>query len=194
MTRMQNRLARIYQRFRILGYRLLSDCRNVSGHPTLLQPVQFIGKGTIRFNGEVKLGWFPSAGFFNGCIYLEARSENSLIQIDDGVVISNNCNIVSDGPGIFIGRNTMLGTNCEIIDSDFHDLHPDRRRDGIAKTGKVVIGENALIGSNVKILKGVRIGKNTVIANGSVLSRSVPEDAVVFGNPARAGMGLVQEA
>jgi len=193
MTRIQARLARIYQRFRIAKFRYLSDCCNVVGNPVLRQPAQLVGKGTIRFNGTVNLGWFPSPYFFNGYVYLEARSETSVIQIEDGVIISNNTAIVSDGPGIFIGRKTMLGTHCEILDSDFHDLHPDRRSDGVPKTGKVVIGENVLIGSNVKILKGVRIGNNSVIANGSVITRSVPEDVVVFGNPARAGLGLVPE-
>jgi maltose O-acetyltransferase len=77
--------------------------------------------------------------------------------------------------------------------ADFHDLHPDRRSDGVAKTGKVVIGENVLIGSNVKILKGVRIGNNAVIANGAVVTRSIPENAMAFGNPARAGLGLMSE-
>jgi acetyltransferase-like isoleucine patch superfamily enzyme len=57
----------------------------------------------------------------------------------------------------------------------------------------VEIGENVLIGSNVKILKGVRVGNNAVIANGSVVTRSIPEGALAFGNPARAGFGLVQE-
>ena len=193
MTRLQRRLADCYQRLRIAKYRLLSDCKNVSGHPTIRQPVQFVGQGTIRFSGTVSLGWFPSPYFFSGYIYIEARSADSLIQIEDGVFISNNSFLISDGAGIFIGKRTMLGTHCEIIDSDFHDLHPDRRSNGVAKMGKVVIGENVLIGSNVKILKGVRIGNNAVIANGSVVTRSIPENATAFGNPARAGLGLVPE-
>jgi maltose O-acetyltransferase len=152
-----------------------------------------VGQGTIRFNGTVNLGCYPAGYFFSGYIYLEARSPGSLIQIEDGVWINNNSVLVSDGPGIFIGKRSLLGSHCEIIDSDFHDLHPDRRANGVAKTGKVVIGENVLIGSNVKILKGVRIGDNAIIANGAVVTRSVPENAVAFGNPARSGMGLAPE-
>jgi|ERR1041385_231665 maltose O-acetyltransferase len=193
MTPLQTRVMGWYQRLRIAKFRFLSDCPNVEGNPTLRQPVQFIGKGTIRFNGNVVLGWFPSAGFLNGYIYMEARSPSSIIQIEDGVCMNNNTTLVSDGPGIFIGKGSMIGSHCEIIDSDFHDLHPDRRKDGVAKMGKVEIAENVLIGSNVKILKGVRIGKNAIIANGSVVTRSIPENAVAFGNPARAGFGLMPE-
>ena len=193
MTRLQTRFADYYQRLRIAKYHFLSDCKNVSGNPVIRQPVQFLGQGKIEFNGKVTLGWFPSPYFFSGYIYIEARNPASLIQIEDGVAISNNSFLISDGAGIVIGKRSMLGTYCQIIDSDFHDLHPDRRADGQAKMGKVVIGENVLIGSNTKILKGVRIGDNAVIANGSVVTRSVPANAIAFGNPARAGFGLVPE-
>lgn len=190
---MRHRFLHLYQRYRIAKFRFLSDCPNIQGKPIVRQPVQYVGKGTIRFNGKVNLGFYPSPYFLNGYIYMESRSPDSIIEIGDGVWMNNNVVLVSDGPGIFIGKRTMLGTHCEIIDSDFHDLHPDRRANGVGKSAKVEIGENVLIGSNVKILKGVKIGNNTVIANGAVVTRSVPENMMVFGNPGRGGLGLVQE-
>ena len=57
MTSLQTRLLGWYQKIRIAKFRFLSDCPNIEGKPTLRQPVQFVGKGTIRFNGEVVLGW-----------------------------------------------------------------------------------------------------------------------------------------
>ena len=184
----------MYQRLRVAQFRFFSDCERVEGKPLIRQPVQFTGRGTIRFNGTVNLGFFPSPYFLSGYIYMEARSESSIIQVEDGVWMNNSVCLVSDGPGIFIGKKSMLGTHCEIIDSDFHDLHPDRRASGTgAKTGKVEIGENVLIGSNVKIMKGVKIGSNSIIANGAVVTRSFPENMLIFGNPAKGGMGLAPE-
>jgi acetyltransferase-like isoleucine patch superfamily enzyme len=188
MNRIQRFCADKYQRLRIMQYRFLSDCARVTGKPVIRQPVQFVGEGSIKFNGKVNLGYYPSPFFFNGYIYLEARSPEAVIEFGDGVYINNNCFLISDGPGISVGEKTMLGTNCEIIDSNFHDLHGGM--EGVPVGGKVVIGNHVLIGSNVKILKGVKIGNNTVIANGSVVTRSVPENSVVFGNPAKAGIGL----
>jgi len=174
-----------YQRLRILQYRFFSECKNIQGKPVIRQPVQFNGKGTIRFKGTVNLGYYPSGSFLNGYIYLEARSAESVIEMGDGVWINNGTAIVSEGPGIFIGARTTFGINCQVVDSDFHDMHPDRRMTGVSKTAKVVIGENVFIASNVTILKGVQIGNNSVIGNGSVVTRSVPENVVVFGNPAK---------
>ena len=194
MGPIQKRIFGMYQRLRIAQFGFFSDCKNVEGKPILRQPAQFVGQGTIRFNGTVILGFFPSPYFLSGYTYMEARNPDSIIQIEDGVYMNNSVCLVSDGPGIFIGKKTMLGTHCEIIDSDFHDLHPDRRSSATgAKTGKVEIGENVLIGSNVKIMKGVRIGKNCIIANGSVVTRSFPENMLIFGNPAKGGMGLAPE-
>jgi len=152
-----------------------------------------IGKGTIKFIGSVNLGFFPAPYFLNGYIHLEARSEESSIEIHDGVCMNNGVAITSDGPGIRIGARTLIGAHCEIIDSDFHDLHPDRRSNGKPKTARVDIGENVLIGSNVKIMKGVRIGKNAVIANSAVIMRSIPENGMAFGNPAKVGFGMAQD-
>ena len=191
--RLRYRIMMKYQWLRILKYRFFSTCKNVVGTPIVNQPVQFVGKGTIRFHGTVQLGCYPSPFFLNGYTYLEAREPDSIIEIGDGVWFNNSTALISAGPGIFIGNRTTLGTHCEVLDSDFHDMHPDRRMTGVPKTAKVVIGENVFVGNNVKILKGVEIGKNSIIANGSVVTRSIPENMAVCGNPAKVVQRLETE-
>src|SRR5262245_11647900 len=140
MNRIRNRLLFLYQRCRIAQFRFLSNCENVQGRPTIRQPVQFIGRCTIRFIGTVNLGFFASPYFLSGYIYMEARSPDSLIQIEDGVWMNNSVCLVSDGPGILIGKKSMLGTHCEIIDSDIHDLHPYPSSSRAADTATAEIG------------------------------------------------------
>jgi hypothetical protein len=103
MPGLRYRLMMKYQRLRILKYRCLSTCEHVIGTPIVNQPVQYVGKGTIKFIGKVTLGVYPSPYFLGGYIYLEARYPDSIIEIGDGVWFNNNVALISAGPGIFIG-------------------------------------------------------------------------------------------
>jgi maltose O-acetyltransferase len=184
---MTSKLLAAYQRCRIIQFRLFSDCPNVTGSPRVRQPVQMVGKGRITFGTGVTLGWYPSPHFLSGYIYIEARRPGSSVEIGDDVTLSNNVSLVSDGPGIVIGKSTMIGAHVSVIDSDFHDLDIDAhaRRHGQAKTGKVVIGENVGIGGNVRILRGAEVGSNSIIADGSLVIGRIPENVVAMGQPAR---------
>lgn len=175
----------IFQYPRILKYKLLSNCQNVIGKPVCYQPVQLLGQGTIQFGKNARVGVNPSPFLYSGYGYIDARKAHSKIFIGDEVWINNNVMLASEGEGIEIGSKTLIGLNVEITDSDFHDLHPNRRMGGIPQTAKVIIGKNVFIGSNVKILKGVCIGDNSVIANGSVVTKSIPADVIAGGIPAK---------
>ena len=100
---------------------------------------------------------------------------------------------------IAIGRHCLISWNVGIADSDFHPLDAaQRRRDATAlapffegrpprpqlQNAPVVIEDNVWIGMNAVVLKGVTIGENSVVAAGAVVTRSVPANVVVAGNPA----------
>lgn len=175
----------IFQYPRVIKYKILSNCKYVIGKPIYNQPTQLLGMGTIQFGKNVNLGVSQSPFFYFGYGYIDVRNRQSKIFIDDNVWINNNFNICSEGEGIEIGRDTLIGLNFEVSDSDFHDLHPNKRTTGIPKTAKVIIGKNVFIGSNVKILKGVTIGDNSVIANSSVVIKSIPANVIAGGYPAK---------
>src|SRR5207248_11124080 len=102
---------------------------------------------------------------------------------------------------IEIGSHCLISWNVGIADSDFHPLEPAQRlidAQALApyfknrpqrpklKTAPVKIADNVWIGMNAIILKGVSIGENAVVAAGSVVSKSIPSNTVVAGNPAVA--------
>lgn len=177
---------RLLQRARILKYRRLSTCPHVTGPaPVVIQPVLFLGPGRIALGRDVEFGWRTSKGFHSGYCHVEAATPASSITIGDGVQLNNDVMLKSEGPGIVIGDRALVGSQVCIYDSDFHELHPDRRRGGTPSMGQVVLGENVFVGDGVTILKGVQIGRDSVVGAGSVVTSSIPAGVIAAGNPAR---------
>ena len=95
------------------------------------------------------------------------------------VFINHHFTAMSIG-GIEIGDHVQIGPNVTIV-TDNHDLK-DRC---VLRCRGVVIGNNVWIGAGAKIMPGVHIGGNAVIAGGAVVTKDVPADTVVGGNPAK---------
>jgi acetyltransferase-like isoleucine patch superfamily enzyme len=178
-------LEQLAQRPRILKYRALSNCRRVSGSPILRQPVLLLGDGAIVLGEDVEFGWPTSNSFYTGYCHVESMARESVIEIGDRAQINNNAFIKSEGPGIRIGAEALLGSQVTIYDSDFHDLRPGARRGGRPQMGAVELAENVFIGDRVLILKGVSIGANSVVGAGSVVCSSIPSGVIAAGAPAR---------
>lgn len=173
------------QRPRIFIYRMLSDAQLI-GRPTLYQPMQAVGAGLIEFTGNVKIGVYPSPFFFSTYAYIEARNKSARISIGDGSWINNNFRAIAEHTSINIGRRVLIGSNVEIFDSDFHGITVGERGKSKPEWAKpVVIEDDVFIGSNVCVLKGVTIGKGSVIASSSIVIKDIPPDVIAGGNPVR---------
>ncbi len=81
-----------------------------------------------------------------------------------------------------IGRHVLMGQRCMVITQNHKYL--DTGYDGF-EVQDVYIGDYTWVGHNVIILPGVRIGKHVIIGAGSVVTKDVPDYAIVAGNPAR---------
>lgn len=174
---------RAYHKIRVKYFRLISECRNVSGEIRCKHPVQFNGSGTIEARGPVQFGYYPSPYYFTGYSYVEARGADAKISIGGGTTINNNFVCIAT-KSITIGEGVLVGTNVQISDSDFHSLSISERHTSSGKSTEVVIGDNVFIGSNVIILKGVHIGDYAVIGSGSVVTKDIPARSIAAGNPA----------
>ena len=179
------RVAAVLQRPRVWKYQVLSSCRRVNGRPIIYQPVLFHGLGSIVIGRDVEFGWPRSVAFHSGYIHVEAGPPQAVIEFGDEAQVNNSCYLKSEGAGIRIGRRALIGSFVEILDSDFHDLHPERRRGGQPRMAPVELGENVFVGDGVMILKGVTIGADSVIGAGAVVVGSIPAGVVAAGNPAR---------
>lgn len=170
--------------FRVWFYSALSDNKPL-GNLRRIQPVQFVGRGVIRVEGEVSIGYFPSPLFFSTYAYLEARNSSASIVIGKDTWINNNFCAIAEHGKIEIGERCFIGYNVEVFDSDFHGLMLVDRKTSLKEWARPVsIGNDVFIGSNVKILKGVTVGNGAVIGNGTLLNIDVPANYIARGNPA----------
>ena len=105
------------------------------------------------------------------------------ITLGDGVYLNAGCTILDCG-SVAIGARTLLGPNVQIYCAEHHP-DADRRAAGEEIAHPVSIGHDVWIGGAAILLPGITIGDRATIGAGSVVTRSVPSDAIFAGNPAR---------
>lgn len=103
------------------------------------------------------------------------------IKVGKNVFINSCCRFQDQG-GIEIGDGSLIGHNVTIATLN-HEFHPEKR--GNINPLPVKIGKNVWIGSDSTILPDVTIEDGAIVGAGSVVTKSVPKNAVVAGNPAK---------
>lgn len=150
----------------------------------------------VRFQGRTYFRTEPCSSISIGdnCLFQSNHASNligvyspcmiSTISRKAKITIGNNCGfsgtVIGAALKITFGDNVRCGANTMITDSDWHS---DDSRTG--KDAPVIIDDNVWLGYGVKVLKGVHIGKNSVIGAGSIVTKDIPANVIAAGNPCR---------
>lgn len=97
--------------------------------------------------------------------------------------LNYNCVMLDCAP-ITLGEHVLCGPNCSFLTA-IHPTDPEERLTDRERAAPITLHDNVWLGGNVTILPGVTIGKNTIVGAGSVVTKSLPENVVAVGNPAR---------
>ncbi len=143
----------------------------------------FLGRGLelqIARKGLIEFGRFVWIG--DGT---KIRCHEGVVQIGQKTVMGQECTI-SAYQRVRIGEQCVIADRAMFIDFDHGVVEVDRsiRKQGIYKRD-VEVGSNVWIGYGACILRGVRVGDNSIVGTNSVVTRDVPANAVVAGIPAR---------
>jgi len=166
----------------ILRYR----CRQLGKNFMLFGEMPSIsGNGDIYIGDDVEI--HSKVTFFTGGgVYPEPE-----LHIGDGTSIGFNV-LIRIAQKVEIGKNCLIASGVTIGDNDGHPLAPERRsaslKIGPKDVKPVVIEDDVWVGENAIILKGVTIGRGSIVSAGSVVTKSVPPMKIVMGQPARVVM------
>ena len=109
---------------------------------------------------------------------------DAIIEIGENSGFSGT--VIGAVKSIIIGNNVLSGANVLITDFDWHPIDPVRRHttEGVL-SAPIVIEDNVWLGINTVVLKGVTIGKNSVIGANSLVVKDIPANVIAAGNPCK---------
>ena len=185
---------RIWRRARILYGRMTSVVAKIQFRLHGIRfgkGIQVRGYARVYNEGMIEIGEdcrFNSSFWSNPIgagdkMSLNVKGTGRLL-IGDNCAISNTAFTVTCE--VIIEDYVFIGSGCRIWDTDFHALELDKRM--LGNTGRsqaIRIESGAFIGAGCTILKGVTVGRCAVIGANSVVTKSVPDNEIWAGNPAR---------
>lgn len=142
----------------------------------------------VKLGINVKIYNFVNA---YGCSIGDGSKIGTFVEIQKGASIGKNCKISSHSficEGVHIADNVFIGHNVTFINDKFPratNSEGELQTEDDWNCTETYVEQGASIGSSVTILCGVRIGKRAIVGAGSVVTKNVPANAIVAGNPAR---------
>ncbi|RNA61975.1 acyltransferase [Chryseobacterium nematophagum] len=142
--------------------------------------VSALAKQGIEFGNNVSIGAFSRI-----IVSTSFNNVGEKIKIGNNVGIGEFAYLGGSG-GLEIGDECIVGQylSCHPENHNYEDLNTSIRHQGVTRKG-IIIGKNCWIGSKVTILDGVEIGNGCILAAGSVITKSFPDNSIIGGVPAK---------
>ena len=142
----------------------------------------------VKLGAGVKLSKFIN---LYGCEVGDNTKIGAFVEIQKNAAVGKNCKISSHTficEGVTIEDNVFIGHGVTFINDSYPratTVEGQLQTESDWKVERTVVKKGASIGSGSTILSNVTIGKNAIVGAGSVVTKDVPANAIVAGNPAR---------
>src|SRR5436309_4764066 len=142
----------------------------------------------VRLGQNVKLARFIN---LYGCTIGDNTKIGAFVEIQKNAVIGKNCKISSHTficEGVTIEDNVFIGHGVMFINDSYPRAtaaHGNLQTEADWKVERTVIKRGASVGSGATILSSITIGENAIVGAGSVVTKDIPPNSIVAGNPAR---------
>ena len=173
---------------RVISMLLIRRHRVIVGKAfTVHGALKLMNSGVIQLGDHVTINsgsYFNPVGGSRRTVLAAARG--ATIRIGNHCGISNS--LLYAATEIVLEDNVMIGGGCSICDTDFHPIDFESRIGaGCEETKRkpILIKEGAFVGMNSIILKGVTVGRHSVVGAGSVVTKDIPDNEIWAGNPAK---------
>jgi len=148
-------------------------------------------KGALKL-GKIRCNWPNNVRFGNNCDIedgvlfkiTQPFSGLNYIQLGDNVFVGADCQFNSSTQ-IIIGDNCLIASNTTFVDTGHENVLGTLINKQPCTFESIILGEDVWIGTHCSILKGVKIGNGSIVGAGSVVNKSIPENQIWAGVPAR---------
>ena len=113
------------------------------------------------------------------------------IEIGENFYANHNL-VILDGAKVIFGDNVFIAPDCGFYTAG-HPLDVERRNQGLEYAYPITVGNNVWFGGGVKVMPGVTIGNNVVIAAGSVVTRDIPDNVLAGGVPCKVIRAITEQ-
>ena len=149
----------------------------------------------VKLGAGVKLSKFIN---LYGCEIGENTKIGAFVEIQKNATVGNNCKVSSHSficEGVTIEDNVFIGHGVTFINDSYPratTAEGELQTESDWKVERTVVKKGASIGSGATILSKVTVGENAIVGAGSVVTKDVPANTIVAGNPARLKRHLNQ--
>jgi galactoside O-acetyltransferase len=158
---------------------------SIGKNSSIDQTLSIWRRGNSDLSGSIEIGSNVNIfGMVRMVVTDTNECANSFIKIKDNTYINHGCYLSGEG-GLYIGEKVLIGPYSMFL-SGGHEINDQESIYHSKLTARPIhISDDCWVGAGAKILGGVKLGRGSVVAAGAVVTRNVPDYAVVAGVPAR---------